>query len=282
MNSGNSTNTEALEIKQARIGKLYGVSLGPGDPGLITRRAWELLHSNAVWTYPVRKKGGQSYALDIALRAGLTPPESHAPLTFPMTHDTEILAKHWLKAAETVLAILYQGKDVVFLVEGDASTYSTYNHLSRTVRALDENIELETIAGVSSYLAVAARLQTPLADVDDTVAILPAAYGVEAVECLLEDFDTLVLLKVKPLLDELIDLLANKGLLENSYFIEKAGAPEERVVRDVASLKGQKVNYLSLLLIKNPQRIKGERVRGCRKKVTNPELTPTETENELA
>ena len=26
-----------------KLGTLFGVSLGPGDPGLITRRAWQLL-----------------------------------------------------------------------------------------------------------------------------------------------------------------------------------------------------------------------------------------------
>ena len=53
---------------------LYGASLGPGDPGLITRKTWELLQADADWTYPVRKKQGESYALNIALAAGLSPP----------------------------------------------------------------------------------------------------------------------------------------------------------------------------------------------------------------
>jgi precorrin-2/cobalt-factor-2 C20-methyltransferase len=36
-------------------GKLYGVSLGPGDPEPIARRAWALLQrDDAHWTYPVR------------------------------------------------------------------------------------------------------------------------------------------------------------------------------------------------------------------------------------
>ena len=56
---------------------LYGVSLGPGDPGLITRKSWELLHSGADWTYPVRKKQGKSYALNIVLEAGLTSGKSY-------------------------------------------------------------------------------------------------------------------------------------------------------------------------------------------------------------
>jgi precorrin-2/cobalt-factor-2 C20-methyltransferase len=53
------------------IGTLYGVSLGPGDPELMTRRAWALLHSEADWTYPVKRKQGESYALKIALAANL-------------------------------------------------------------------------------------------------------------------------------------------------------------------------------------------------------------------
>lgn len=255
----------------SRKGKLIGASLGPGDPGLITRRAWEALHGDAHWTYPVRRKGDGSFALDIARRAGLNLPVEHTPLVFPMTHDAEILARYWLQAAQTVLEILTAGRDAVFLVEGDASTYSTFTYLARSVHALDANIEVETIAGVPSYHASAAHLGIPLAESDETLAILPAGYGVDTVERLLPEFDTLVLLKVKPLLDELIDMLARRGLLARSCFLEKVGTPEERVVRDIARLKGEKVNYLSLLLVKNPQRPRAAMQRGCRKKSTEVE-----------
>ena len=245
---------------------LYGASLGPGDPGLITRKTWELLHSGADWTYPVRKKQGNSYALNIALAARITPPENSTALIFPMTHDREILAKYWLLAAQTVVEKLQAGRDVIFLVEGDASTYSTFQHLAKTVLALDSSAQIETIAGVSSFNAAAACAKMPLADTDDTVAIIPAGYGIEMIENMLRDFDTLVLLKVKPLLDDILALLERKDLLTKACFIEKAGSSEERIVHDVLSLRGQKVNYLSLLMIHNSHRIRGEVLRGCRKK----------------
>lgn len=248
-------------------GKLVGVSVGPGDPGLITRRGWELLSSNGmVWTYPVRNQKSDSFALGIVQRAGLELPGEHAALVFPMTHDLEKLSRAWLRAAETVLEYLQQGKDVLFLVEGDASTYSTFGHLAKSVRGLDSTIEVETVAGVTSFNAAAASVQQSIAEVDDTLAVLPAGYGVPTVDKLLDDFDSLVLMKVKPLLDELIDLLEQRGLLEESIFIERVGAPDERVVRDLLSLRGEKVNYLSLLLVKNPNRVKGEMIRGCRNK----------------
>ncbi|MDF9391525.1 MULTISPECIES: precorrin-2 C(20)-methyltransferase [Methylococcus] len=251
------------EIKQ---GRLFGVSLGPGDPGLITRRAFELLQrTDAHWSYPVRKKGAASHALQIALDAGLALPAEHTPLVFPMTHDTAILAGYWLRAAETVLARLRDGQDVLFLAEGDVSTYSTFIHLARTVRALGSDIDIQSVAGVSSFNAAAARLDMPLADTDETVAIIPAGYGIGLIERLLDDFDTLVLLKVKPLLDDILGVLERRGLLPHAAFIEKAGTPAERVEHDVARLHGEKVNYLSLLLVKNPQRPRGDMRRGCRK-----------------
>ncbi|VFM96212.1 MAG: precorrin-2 C20-methyltransferase /cobalt-factor II C20-methyltransferase [Candidatus Kentron sp. G] len=248
-------------------GTLYGVSLGPGDPGLITRRAWELLQwSGTSWTWPVRTEKSESYALSIIRAAGLTPPPGSQALVFPMTHNAEILASAWARAAGTVLERLRQGIDVLFLVEGDASTYSTFGPLARTVLSLDENARVETVAGVSSFHAAAARLNTPLADTDDTMAVIPASYGIPAIEQRLDSTDTLVLFKVKPLLDDIIDLLETRGLLEHSAFVERVGAPQERVVRDVASLRGRFVHYLSLLLVKNPRRVRGEMVRGCRKR----------------
>lgn len=248
-------------------GVLYGLSLGPGNPDLMTRRAWALLQTGKVWSYPIRNPKSDSYALDIVLRAGLDLPAEHMPLIFPMTHDAEKLAKYWLRAAETVLEKLQAGEDVLFLVEGDASTYSTFGHLAKTVAALDESIVIETIAGVSSFNAAAACVKMPLADVDDTVAIIPAGYGLDVITTMLDEFDTLILLKVKPLLDDIIDLLTARELLPHSRFIEKAGTPEERVITEVSSLYGEKVNYLSLLLIKNPNRQRGEMIRGCRKKI---------------
>lgn len=237
---------------------LYGVSLGPGDPGLITRRAWELLQSDASWTWPARAEKSESYALSIIRAAGLAPPPGSQALVFPMTHDAGILAGAWARAAGSVLERLRQGSDVLFLVEGDASTYSTFGPLARTVMELDENARVETVAGVSSFQAAAARLNMPLADTDDTMAVIPASYGIPAIGRLLENSDTLVLFKVKPLLDEIIELLEERALLEHSAFVERVGAPEERVVRDVASLRGKAVHYLSLLLVKNPGRERGE------------------------
>lgn len=260
-------------------GTLWGISLGPGAPGLITRAAWEALQRrDAIWVYPARSGKTPSYALDIVRRAGLSLPDQHELLLFPMTHDAEKLARAWLRAATTVLPWLRAGRDVLFLVEGDASTYATFGHLARTVRALDAQVPVQIIAGVNAFTAACAMADVPFAEQDDTVAIVPAAYGVSAVDRLLRDFDTLVLMKVKPLLDELLDWLEQRDLLDGAHFIERVGAPDERLLsgRAILALRGTKVSYLSLLIIKHSQRVRGERIKGCLKK-SSPPLLSTES-----
>lgn len=257
----------------AALGQLMGVSLGPGDPGLITRAAWaQLQRRDTVWVYPARSGKTPSYAFDIVQRAELLPPETHSVLLFPMTHDGDKLTRAWHKAAHTVLPWLLAGRDVLFLVEGDASTYATFGHLARTVCALEPRVPVHTIAGVNSFTAACAARNLPFSEQDDTVAIVPAAYGVDAVDRLLPDFDTLVLMKVKPLLDALIGWLQHRSLLAGALFIERVGAPDERCFEGVEMLQllGTKVSYLSLLIVKNPHRVRGERIKGCLKKAASP------------
>ncbi len=100
-------------------GKLIGASLGPGDPELITRRSWAVLQSDARWIYPVKKAEESSYALSIVERGGIPRPADAVELVFPMTRDAEVLTKAWVRAAEQTVALLAEGRDLVFLVEGE-------------------------------------------------------------------------------------------------------------------------------------------------------------------
>lgn len=256
-------------VGNTKPGRLIGVSLGPGNPDLITRGAWKQLERrDTIWVYPVRSGKTPSYAFEIVQRAGLEPVAQHESLVFPMTHDAEKLARAWAKATATVMPWLESGRDVLFLVEGDASTYATFGHLARTVRAHDPRIETPVFSGINSFTAASVAVNMPLAEQDDTIAVVPAAYGVSMLTRLLPDFDTLVLMKIKPIIDDLLDWLVANDLLDNAHYIEKVGAPDERTLSGEAlhALRGTKIAYLSLMLIHNPHRVRGERIKGCLKK----------------
>lgn len=230
-------------------GCLIAASLGPGDPGLITHAAWSALVSAHCWAWPINQEG-VSYALAIAERAGLSAPAGGLALHFPMTREPATLARAWTEAAMQVVKRLHAGDDVVFLVEGDASTYSTFGHLARAVRALDPRLEIQVIPGVSSFNAAAAAIGQPLADGEEPLAVYAAPEAMRDLDTLLATFDALVLLKVRPVLDPLIAALNARRLLDCAVFIECVGTPDERIVRDLSALRGARVQYLSLVLIR--------------------------------
>ncbi|MEO5330778.1 MAG: precorrin-2 C(20)-methyltransferase [Magnetococcus sp. YQC-5] len=239
-----------MENRQTHAkGRLIAASLGPGDPGHITRAAWQALESAQCWAWPESRQEGGGYAISIAQRAGLLPPPRTLALNFPMTRDPLVLTRHWRIASEQVLSVLNTGVDVVFLVEGDASFFATFGHLQRTLLELNPEIRVEIIPGVASPLAGAAMDQQALCEGDQTLALVPATVGMERIGRLLTEFETLVLLKVRPVLDQVLELLESRNLTDKAVFAERIGAPEERLVRDVRSLKGTQVHYLSLMII---------------------------------
>jgi len=252
-------------------GTLYGIGLGPGDPELLTRKAVRILSTVSVIFYPSCGGKAEGFALDIlqrafadedkapeVARAGFrpTPTDSRSvlercrPLSTTMTRGGGSVRPHWEQAAETVAEVLQSGQDAAFITEGDPSLYSTFVYLQTALTARLPGVTVEIVPGVSSVTAAAARALFPLALADERLAILPATYDPQFLEQALDSFDTVVLLKVNRVMDQLIPILEKRGLLERAVLVERCGTPRERVVRDVKSLRGQRLDYFSLLLVR--------------------------------
>ena len=117
-------------------GTIYGVGVGPGDPGLLTVRAVEALCSAGAVLAPAPRRGGDSLALSIArwhLRAGCEVHTAH----FPMTDDIEVLTAAWDEAAATLLRLAAGGRPAVFITLGDAMLYSTWGYVLAALRRAD-------------------------------------------------------------------------------------------------------------------------------------------------
>ncbi|GAB6050039.1 precorrin-2 C(20)-methyltransferase [Hydrogenophilus islandicus] len=268
-----SNTSPPLAAAAPPFGTLYGVSLGPGDPEWITRGAWRILTGPARWAYPVRKIGGESVALAIAYAAGLATPDDALELHFPMSHDPLILTRAWSRAAEALLPTLHAGRDVAVLVEGDASTYATFQYLAAAVQEREPRVRVVTLPGVNSFAAAAARAGVALAAQEERIAILPANYGLPLVEAVLPHFETVILLKVKPLWSALVAWLQERALLAHALLAERVGLPDERLIAGeaLAATADAPLSYLTLLILRNPHATPiAERIRGCRKRAPSP------------
>ncbi|MBI4333980.1 MAG: precorrin-2 C(20)-methyltransferase [Chloroflexi bacterium] len=231
-------------------GRFFGIGLGPGDPELLTIRAQRLLRQCDVVCVPKGSENTEGLALSVLKKLKTPTPPEVITMTFPMTTDAGRLAAAWAESAAIIVRKLKEGKDVAFVTEGDPSLYSTFIYVYQSVKALYPEAGIEIVPGVSSITAAAARSLTPLAAGNERLAIMPATGNIQPLESALDNFDAAVFLKVNRNLDKLLDLIEKKGLLTKAVLVTRCHLPGEQVHRDVGKLRGTKIDYFSLLIVR--------------------------------
>ncbi|TYR80615.1 precorrin-2 C(20)-methyltransferase [Priestia megaterium] len=231
------------------IGTLYGLGVGPGDPELITVKAFRKLKESPVIAYPKKQKGSKSYAqkiIDVYFQAN---EKEMLGLVFPMTKDPGVLERKWSETVEKVWEKLREGKDVAFVTEGDPMLYSTFIHMMRLMQERHPEAPIQVIPGISSINGAAARLGIPLADGDEHVAIVPAREDYETMKKVLQENDCVIFIKVAKVIDFMLDLLRELYLIDKASVVTKVTSDEE-IVWKASNLDGVELEYLTLMVVR--------------------------------
>ncbi|MCR8631372.1 MULTISPECIES: precorrin-2 C(20)-methyltransferase [Paenibacillus] len=234
----------------SNLGVLYGLGVGPGDPELITVKAFRILKESPVIAYPRKKKGAKSYALAITELYVNTEEKTMIGLTFPMTRDREALEMQWNKTVDSVWEHIRQGKNVAFVTEGDPMIYSTFIHLMRLMKERHPEVDIISIPGISSINASASRLGIPMADGDEQIAIVPATDDYDTMRHAIESHDCIVFIKVAKVIDLMIRVLSDLGLVDKAAVLTKVTSSEEEIWRNIMELKGRELEYLTLMVVR--------------------------------
>jgi precorrin-3B C17-methyltransferase len=229
--------------------KLYAIGVGPGSPDLLTVRAVEILRKVPVIFSPLSAMGTTSRALEVVTPYLDRSRQRLVELAFPMQKEQEELESEWEEAVREIVTNLGPQEEGAFITIGDVSLYSTFYYVQRILTARHPEVKLELVPGIPSFSAVAALLQIPYGIADDRIAILPATFERERLARAIQEHDTVILMKVNRVLDQVIDLLETRGLLDKAVFITKCGMPDQEVVYDLRSLRGSSPSYFSLILV---------------------------------
>lgn len=233
----------------SNLGILYGLGVGPGDPELITVKAFRVIQESPVIAYPKKLKGSKSYAHRI-VDVYINPEEKEMlGLVFPMTKDEAVLEREWTKSVELVYEKLKEGKDVAFVTEGDPLLYSTFIHMMKLMQDMHPDVEIRTVPGISSFNGSASRLGIALADGDDRVAIVPAHDDYDAMREAIESHDAVVFIKVAKVIDLMLEVLRDLDLLDKASVVTKVTSDEE-IIWDVRELDGVDLEYLTLMVVR--------------------------------
>ena len=224
-------------------GVLYGVGVGPGDPGLLTLKALNLIKSCDIIAIPHRK-AGECFAYRIALKAV---PEAKdkpiLPVDMPMTRDKALREAAYEVGSKAVAAALSEGMNVVFLTLGDPSVYSTFAYLAPHIKS--KGFDVVWVPGVTSFCASAAALGSPLCTDREELHIIPG--GINAEEAL-KLSGTKVFMK-----GELLPLLgAIKESGQTAQAVENCGIENEHIY-ETADAVPEDAGYYLVTIVKEKE-----------------------------
>ena len=224
-------------------GKFYGIGVGVGDPENITVKATKKLHEVDVIVLPEAKSGEGSTAFNI-VKEYLKPGVEQMFLEFPMIKDVEARKVFRKNNAYKISEELEKGKNVAFLTIGDPMTYSTYTYV---LEHIADDVEVETIAGITSFNSIAARLNVPLMIGDEDLKVVSVNRKTDIYKEI-ENNDNLVLMKISRNFEKIKKAIIETGNKENAVIVSDCGKENEVVYWDIE--KVEEVPYFSTMILK--------------------------------
>jgi precorrin-2/cobalt-factor-2 C20-methyltransferase len=244
------SNDSTAQIQKNRTGRLYGIGLGPGDPELLTLRAYRVLSEIEAIFVPLKDKRSKSYAKSIIVDLIPESEKKIVELILPMIRDKKQLANYWHEAVESIWQHLHKGENCAFVNIGDPLLYGTFIHILTTLQKTHPEIEVEVIPGITSINAAAARALLPFASNDERIAILSDNCEDTIIRETLERFDTVIFMKINRVFDKLRSILDELDLVDKCVYVKRCTTEDEEIARDISKLKREDIDYFSLLIVR--------------------------------
>ncbi|WP_299778781.1 precorrin-2 C(20)-methyltransferase [uncultured Formosa sp.] len=229
-------------------GKIYGVSLGPGDADLITLKGLKTLQQADKIYYPgsLFKDGRkESYSLSILNQYDLDSNKLEG-FYLKMDLEREQAKVIYETTFQHILSDYKKGLSIAIVSEGDISTYSSFSYLLEKMQEHDLAIDL--IPGISSYLHLASESKMPLCLQNEKVVVIPRVQTKAELQEAIDNFDTVVLMKIISVIDIITSVIDTEK--HSITYAERLGTDQQFITNDWATANKREIPYFSLIIIK--------------------------------
>lgn len=232
-------------------GNFFGVSLGPGDPELVTLKALKVLQTvDCIFTVVSRQSSRSVSGSIIDSLDAIT--AERVELVFAMRDNRDDKADLIAENASIILERLKSGKHCAFATIGDALTYSTYGYIMREIKCQAPEVNIETVPGVNSWSLLASRANRVLVEDREILSVIPSFAEEEQKRVLNDIKDTAVLLKTYNTRDSLIAELAKNG--DDFLYGSNLGMEGEFISSDADAVLAREREYMSMLIVKKSEK----------------------------
>jgi precorrin-2/cobalt-factor-2 C20-methyltransferase len=224
---------------------LVGVGVGPGDPGLVTRRAHAVLRDadRVIVTTTDEHSVGRA---EMVVRA-VAPTTRIQRVPFTITGDADARMHSLTDLSEVVVAATDAGELVAVAVLGDPSQRTVFPDLADEVRRQRSALPVVTEPGIASYQAAAAGAGVRLGLPGRALVVVDRA---EDLDRHLAGGDAVVLYKASTDAATVQAIARDHGR-EDGVVAELAGLPGERIVA-VADAGDGPIAYLATVVFPSP------------------------------
>lgn len=232
-------------------GKLYGLGVGPGDPELVSLKAFRLLQEAGVIAYATGRTDG-GHALS-AVKPHIREDHILLPMVYPATAGKvadspeypKLMRDYYDDTSAQIAAHLDANRNVALICLGDPFFYGSYMYWHTR---LAEKYETTVVPGISSVMAAPAALEKPLCHRTDTVTVIPATLPEDEIESRLAEADSAVLMKLGRTLPKVRRVLARLGRLNQAWLVERATMDGERII-PMTDDRVEEAGYFSVVVI---------------------------------
>lgn len=228
----------------SKTGTLYGVGVGPGDPELMTVKAWRLV-SMAKNIAFLAASGSESTARAIAAPF-FADDVMEIAIDMPMRIEREPGQAAYDKGAARIAEVLQRGEDVVMLCEGDPFFYGSFMYI---FERLSPRFTTVVIPGVTSITASAAVIGKPLAERDEILKVLPATMDENQMQLELATAPAAAIIKVGRHFAKVKRVLTALNIMDHATAVEHA-TKDNQIIRDVADIPEAILPYFTTIIVR--------------------------------
>lgn len=218
------------------------VSLGPGDPELLTLKAVRTLREADVVVVPGTGQGSRAAEI---IREWCNEDKMYR-YELPMSKRREAVMQVYDRMANDILDWYQDSKRVVVCVEGDVSIYASIHYVMDELKR--RNIPVEQIGGIPSFIAAAAMAGLSLVSGQQRLVIMPGDADEKTLEHLLSTQHVVVIMKLSQCAEAVKTFLVQHPSVTCHYF-ENVGTPETFHTSECNAILSRPFPYFSLCIL---------------------------------
>ncbi len=228
---------------------IYFVSLGPGEPELITLQSLKCLQeADKIYTPIALAPNGKqsSKASEIMLSLGIKE-EQIERYVLPMSKERSGALKVYKEVAEQIIQLSKEDSEIKIAVvaEGDSGFYSSSAYISEHL--VEAGLSIKQLAGVPAFIACNALMGKQLVQLEEQLHVIPGQASEEDWERAWQSKNTVVVMKGSLCQEEIKQ--AMRAYPEREWhYLEFVGQAREYYSQDIEAINERKFPYFCIIV----------------------------------